>query len=237
MRISHFFSTRRRVGLWVLALAFPGLGFAGPRGQSSACLQAARRWLGASAEVVKCGHLTEPGSIEVVAILPLSGHKRIPDLYYASKFIILRRTGPDTWAVELRADQLPPRNSSGYIGIEFLSNCPSYGYGLSFYHHIFADDPSNIFNNRPYFTVSVTYLNPEGHMEGSETEVSWNPKVRRFQEFDYEAGMFKPETRNPPRLKLCGPSAHGSPVAPRAGPRSMIFRPRAFAWRAYLFSG
>ena len=215
VRINCFFSSRRWLVLWALALAFSGLGFAGPRGQPKGrpCLQAARRWLGASAEVVKCGHLTEPGSFEVVAILPLSGHKKIPGLYYASKFIILRRTGPGLWTVELRADQLPPRNSSGYVGIEVLSNCPSYGYALEFSHHIVADDPSNVFNNRPYFTVSLTYLNPDGHMEGSETEISWNPKVRRFQEFDYEAGRFKREVKKPPYLKLCGPSAHGSPGA------------------------
>ena len=217
MRISHFFSTRHRVGLWVLALMVPGLGFAGPRGHSNgqACLQAAKRWLGASAEVVKCGHLTEPRSIEVLAILPVSGHKKTPGRYYVSKLIILSRTGPDTWTEELRADQLPPRNRSGYVGIEFLDNCPSYGYGLSFYSHVFADDPSNVFNKRPYFTVSLSYLNPEGQIEGSETEISWNPKVRRFEEFNYQVGFFTPATKNPPYRRLCGSSTHGSAVAPR----------------------
>jgi hypothetical protein len=217
MNINYFVSSRRWLVLGVLALASPGLGFARPRGQSNgrACLQAARRWLGASADVVKCGHLTEPGSTEVVAILPLSGHKKIPGRYYVSKFVILRRTGPDKWTVELRADQLPPRNGSGYIGIDYLDNCPSYGYGLSFYPHIYADDPSNVFNKRPYFTVSVAYLNPEGQIEAFETEISWNPKVLRFQQFDYEAGMFWPETRNPPYRKLCGRSTHSSHVTPR----------------------
>jgi len=224
MRINYFVSSHRWLVLWALALAFPGLGFAGPRGQSSACLQAARRWLGASAEVVKCGHLTEPGSVEVMAILPLSGHKKIPGRYYVSKFIILRRTGPDTWAVELRADQLPPRNGSGYVGAgstisaEDIEDWVSYGYALDLSDHIMADDPTNIFNNRPDFTLWLYYLNPEEQVEGASTEISWNPKVRLFQEFDYEAGRFKPETRGPPRLKLCGPSAHGSPVAPRKHP-------------------
>lgn len=217
MRISYFVSSRWWIALWVLALSFPGLGFAGPRGQSNErpCLQAARRRLGASAEVVKCGHLTGPGSMEVVAIRPLSGHKKYPNLYYASKFVILRRTGPDTWTEELRADHLPPRSSSGYIGIDFLSNCPSYGYGLSFYPTVSANDPSNVFNKRPYFTVSLTYLNPEGQLEGSDVEISWNPEVRRFQEFNYQVGMFMPEKRDPPYRKLCGDSTHGSPVAPR----------------------
>lgn len=217
MRISYFVSSQRWLVLW--ALAFPGLGFAGSQGQSNgpACLQAARRWLGASSEVVKCGHLTGPGAIEVLAILPLSGHKKYPGLYYASEFIILRRTGPDKWAIELRAGQLPPRNSRGYIGggcsmisAKDLDKWVSYGYALEFSDHIVANDPSNVFNNRPYFTVSVTYLNPKGHMEGSETEFSWNPKVRRFQEFDYEVGMFIPDTRYP--------SAHGSHGPPRKHP-------------------
>lgn len=218
MRISYFVSSRWWIALWVLALSFPGLGFAGPRGQSNGrtCLQAARRWLGSSAEVVKCGHLTEPGAAEVVAILPLSGHKKYPNLYYASKFVILRRTGPDAWAEELRADRLPPRNSSGYIGAgstitaEDLYKWVSYGYGLSFYPTVSANDPSNAFNNRPYFTVSLTYLNAQGELEGSDVEISWNPKVLRFQEFNYEAGMFMTESRKPP--------THGSPVAPRKHP-------------------
>lgn len=221
MRINYFVSSWRWVVLWVLLLAFPGLGFASPRGQSNrrACLQAARRWLGASADVVKCGHLTGPGSIEVVAILPLSGHKKYPNLYYAFKFIILRRTGPDTWTEELGADEWGPRDSSGFIGAghkitaEDLEKRVSYGYGLSFYPHVFVNDPSNVFNKRPYFTVSVTYLNPEGEMEGSEVEISWNPKVRRFQEFNYQVGFFIPATPYP---KPCGPPAHGcSPPAPQ----------------------
>lgn len=217
MRVYYFVSSWRWIVPWVLLVAFPRFSSAQPRRQSNqrACLQAARRWLGGSAEVVRCGHLTEPGSTEVVAILPLSGHKKYRNLYYASKFIILRRAGPDTWTEELRADQLPPRNRSGYVGIEFLDNCPSYGYGLSFYSHVFADDPSNVFNKRPYFTVSLSYLNPEGQIEGSETEISWNPKVRRFEEFNYQVGFFTPATKNPPYRRLCGSSTHGSAVAPR----------------------
>lgn len=217
MWISCFVSRRRLLVLGVLALAFPVTGFARPRGQSNgpACLQAARRWLGASAKVVKCGHLTGPGSIEVMAILPLSGHKKYPGRYYVSKFVILRRTGPDKWTVELRADQLPPRNRSGYIGIEFLDNCPSYGYAIDLSDHIVADDPTSTFNNRPDFTLWLYYLNPEGRIEGASTEISWNPKLLRFQQFDYEAGMFWPETKNPPYRKLCGHSTHSSHVTPQ----------------------
>ena len=223
MRINYFVSSRRWIVLWGLALAFPGLGFAGPRGQTNgqACLQAARRWLGASAKVAKCGHLTGPGSTEVLAILPLSGHKKYPGRYYVSKFVILRRTGPSSWTLELRADQLPPRNRSGYIGAgykitaEDLAKWVSYGYAIDLSDHIVADDPTSIFDNRPDFTLWLYYLNPEGQIEGASTEISWNPKVRRFQEFDYEAGIFRSETRNPPYRKLCGHSTHGSPVAPR----------------------
>jgi len=220
MWISNLVRTRLRVRLGVLALAFPGLCFAGPRGHSNgqACLQAARRWLGASAKVVKCGHLTEPESIEVMAILPLSGHKKYPGRYYVSKFVILRQTGPDTWTEELRADQLPPRNRSGYMGIEFLDNCPSYGYAVDLSDHIMADDPNNIFNNRPDFTLWLYYLNPEGQIEGASTEIGWNPKVRRFQEFNYQVGFFTPATRNPPYRKICGRAAHGPPPPPRKHP-------------------
>lgn len=217
---NYFVSAQRWVVLWALTLAFPGFGFAGPRGRSneSACLQAARRWLGASAEVVKCGHVTEPGSTEVMVIVPLSGHKKYPGRYYVSSFIILRRTGPDTWTVELRAGQSPPRNNAGYIGVAYLDNCPSYGYALDPSNHITTDDPTNIFNNRPDFTLWLFYLNSDEEVEGASTEISWNPKVRRFQEFDYESGMFWPERRNPPYLTPCGHSTHGSPVAPRKHP-------------------
>jgi hypothetical protein len=218
MRINYFVSSRRWIALWVLVLAFPGLGFARPRGQSNgrACLQAAKRWLGASAEVVRCGRLTEPGSTEVVAILRLPGHKKYPNLYYVSKFIILRRTGPDTWTEELRADQSPPRNRSGYIGAgykitaEDLDKWVSYGYAIDPSDHIMVDDPTNIFNNRPDFTLWLYYLNPEGQIEGASVEISWNPEVRRFQEFNYQVGFFIPATRKPP--------THRSPVAPRKHP-------------------
>ena len=218
MRINCFVPSRWWLVLWALALGFPGLGFAGPQGQSNerACLQAARRWLGSSAEVVKCGHLTGPGSIEVMAILPLSRHKKYPGRYYVSKFVILRRTGPDTWTEELRADQLPPRDSSGYIGAgskitrEDLDRYVSYGYAIDPSDHIMVDDPTNAFNNRPDFTLWLYYLNPEEQVEGASTEISWNPEVRRFQEFDYEVGFFIPSTRKPPK--------DGSPVAPRKHP-------------------
>lgn len=217
MRVDYFISSWRWIVPWVLLVAFPRFSSAQPRRQSNqrACLQAARRWLGASAEVAKCGHLTGPESIEVMAILPLSRHKKYPGRYYVSKFVILRRTGPDTWTLELRADQLPPRNRSGYMGVDFLDNCPSYGYALDPADHIMVDDPTSIFNNRPDFTLWLHYLNPEREVEGASTEISWNPEARRFQEFDYEVGRFKPELRNPPYRKLCGDSTYGSPVAPR----------------------
>jgi hypothetical protein len=152
------------------------------------CLAEARKALGPDAEVLKCGRLTDGAHLETVAALRLRrfpANGEIP----VSKLVILRQNAPE-WQVELSVDQWI-RNEKGYLGIEFIDDSAEHaGYRVKLSDHR-SDDTQG-------FTLQLRYLHGNG---GSEwpIEISWNPSVKRFEEYAYEEDppSFKPEVKNP----------------------------------------
>lgn len=160
----------------------------------SQCLSAAKSALGPNAEVLKCGELTKTRALEAVAFLPLKGLRKTTDGTPISKLVVLRRERSQ-WVVELTADQNPPRNRVGYIGIDYIDDSEKGGrYRISCH-----DEGSN---EIPRFTIALFYLSPNGENQGMPVEIAWNRPLRRFQEYtvNHEPEGFQPENKNPPHI-------------------------------------
>jgi hypothetical protein len=152
------------------------------------CFAEARKALGLDAEVLKCGRLTDGAHLETVAALRLrrfSANGEIP----VSKLVVLRQNAPE-WQVELSVDKWIT-NEKGYLGIEFIDDSAEHaGYRVKLSDHRSDGTPG--------FTVQLRFLHGNG---GSEwpIEISWNPLVKRFEEYaDEDPPRFKPEVKNPP---------------------------------------
>ena len=142
---------------------------------SQACLSAARNFLGPAAQVAKCGDLTGTGELEVAAFVRLKELRTTADGIPLSKLVVLRQE-KSRWVVELAADQKPPRNPVGYIGIDYIDDSRELGlYRVSFY-----DEGSH---EIPGFTIDLFYLSPRGQNEGIPVEIAWNRSLARFQEY------------------------------------------------------
>lgn len=166
---------------------------------SKSCLGAAKKALGPSAEVLKCGRLAGAEALEAVAAVRLRGVKDDANGVPISKLVILRRTAAH-WIAELTMGQ-QIRNPVGYIGIDFIDDSETSGR----YRVSFSDSRSD---GSRGFTLYYYYMNPQDGVEGAGVEVSWNPRVQRFQAYsaNEDPSGFKPEIKNPPHRKLnkCG---------------------------------
>lgn len=161
---------------------------------SRICLEAAKEALGPTASVLRCGHLTGGEALEVAAGTKLTQFKETKDGGIAvSKLVVLRRNGSQ-WFTEFTADKNWMRNNVGYIGLEFIDDSfRIFGYRVFFLDRRFDDAAG--------FTIRLEYMIPNGETdEGIPTEISWNPSVKRFQEFAYgeDPEGFRPEIVNPP---------------------------------------
>lgn len=163
------------------------------------CLKAAKKALGPEAVILKCGYLTGRRPLECVAAVRLRQFRETADGTPVSKFVILRQVSSSGWSTDLTADKNWIRNDAGYVGFEADSSIDdSYritGYRVSFFDHNSDGVPG--------FTISLYYLTPSGENDGTSVEVSWNPSVGRFQEFDYggDPEGFRPEVKNPPHIR------------------------------------
>ena len=166
--------------------------------QAASCLQAAKKELGPAAVVLKFGNLTGTSALGCVAGVPLKQSRNTADGTPVSSFVILRQSLSPGWKTELTGDKSWMRNDTGYLGLEFIDDShPSAGYRIGF-----KDRRSD---GEPGFVLYVYYLSPRAEDEGLPVEISWNPKVGRFQEFDYGIDLhgigFRSEVKNPRHVR------------------------------------
>jgi hypothetical protein len=157
---------------------------------SGECLDAARKALGAEAQVAKCGNLLKRKSIEVVAYTKLRISNINSKAICVSRLVVLEKANSH-WAVILDASK-QIKNQAGYIGIEYIDDSQDYpGYLVSLFNKR-SDGISG-------FSIQFYYLRPDGEVEGIPIEISWNPAVNRFQEYNINEAPegFRSEIKNP----------------------------------------
>jgi hypothetical protein len=160
---------------------------------SEDCFDAARKILGAEAQVAKYGNLLKKKSIEVVAYTKLNTSKTGSKGISASRLVVLQKTNTH-WDIILDASK-QIKNQSGFIGIEYIDDSQDYpGYLVSFFDKR-SDGVSG-------FSIQLSYLRRDGEVEGIPIEISWNPAVDRFQEFVINEAPegFRNEIKNPPHI-------------------------------------
>jgi hypothetical protein len=162
------------------------------------CLKAARKLLGSSAEILKCGHLSDDDNLEAVAAIRVPGLKDDGHGTPISKLMILRQ-GKARWDTELNIDK-EITNGEGYIGIDFIDDSDPFPY----YRVHFSDrgatwgarDPSQ-------FTLVLIPMTRDGKLDvgGIGIGIGWNPAVRRFQEIEPSGEEFAPEVKAPGHIR------------------------------------
>lgn len=193
--IGPVFTPNMTRSFWLCALLFCVSPACQPQqltADENACNDEARRVLGASARVLKVGDFLHLGTIQCIAVLPYTSHTA-HELPVRDGFVVQKEG--TAWRDLLRfKDNI--RNQRGYVGIDFIDPEPSFGFDVEL-----ADKRSD---GTPGFTIYLTYLNPKLRSEGVPVQVSWNPKVSRFQEYapnELDPPDFKPEIANPPVRK------------------------------------
>ena len=142
---------------------------------SEACLAAAKAKLGASAVVLQCGRLGSSGSLEVLAAEKLRSVSAPKDCTPVSRFAILALRN-SSWKVELEGAK-EFKNPEGYVATDYIDDSPELPRWC-------LQTSTQRSDGKLVFTVFLNYLNPKEEIEGSPTEISWNDKVGRYQEFN-----------------------------------------------------
>jgi hypothetical protein len=165
--------------------------------QAQACLEAARRALGPTANVAKCGHLTRTAALETVAVVKLRHPPKSCGGVAVSKLEVLREHEPQ-WNVELTLERWA-HNQVGYVGLDFIDDTQQFESTFAG-HCVWLSD--HIDEGKTGFTIFFNVLYRNGEMEGWGPEVAWNPSIGRFQEYreDGQTPPFKSEIKNPERL-------------------------------------
>jgi hypothetical protein len=139
--------------------------------------------------VLRCGHVGD-GALEVLSVKKLKTVPVRKACIPVSRLVILRQEKA-AWQTALDAG-VAMKNPAGYVSTEYIDDAGQFfGYCLEL-----GDSRSD---GVRAFTVSLTDINPKGQEEGASTEISWNARVRRYQEFVTLEG-FKPEVKNPPHI-------------------------------------
>jgi hypothetical protein len=162
--------------------------------QDEECRGAARKALGSSVIVVKCGELNSPGVLEVLAALKADFSSR-PTSIAIRKMVILRKN-PSGWHTSLTVGR-EIRNEAGYVGIDYIDDYYHFhGYWLTL-----SEKPLG-----PKAGLSFSLLNTDsadGSSEQVSTEIAWNPNVGRYQEWTYfkDPAGFASEIKHPQHWK------------------------------------
>lgn len=188
------------ISLYASALAAGSAGGPSQKATSSPvevrrCSIAARKSLGNSAIVLKCGHLTGRPKLETIAAVPLNGVKQRSGSVAVRHLVILKQTSR-RWVTELRVNE-QIKNPAGYIG-KFLSPPgSSKGYYTSFDDHR-SDGSAG-------FVVYLAEIDEQGEAEWP-LQISWNPIAERFQLYagDEDPVGFRTEVQRPIRPKTRG---------------------------------
>lgn len=151
-----------------------------------ACLDAAKAKLGPRAVVLQCGKLNN-GGLEALVVLKRTVASAPKYCTPVSQFAVLRLEGTSWKAVLDGAKEI--KNGEGYIALDYIDDSPEfYGYCLG--------TSKERSDGKPGFAILLNYFNSGGEIEGSSTEISWNNKSGRYQEFSDVEG-FRPEIKNP----------------------------------------
>ena len=157
------------------------------------CAAEATRTLHSEVLVWRFGDLTGEGKSACLAVVTTGGNQAKEEIH-AKRGIVIQSDGKE-WRELLRFDE-QIKNKQGYIGIDFIDPDWHYGFALK------SDDQRS--DGTKGFTIYFTSLNAKLEPEGTETQVSWNPKAQRFQEYapnELDPSDFKPEVCNPPVRK------------------------------------
>jgi hypothetical protein len=153
-------------------------------------LATAKRVLGNYAEIVKYGELNRPGITEAVAVIKRGPESEREGLL-VSDLAILQFRGA-AWKVALSTDRYGAKNSTGYVGVDFLSD----SMARRSFHLKFLDRALG----RTRFTLMLSFEGKSGRAPSLPVVISWNPKVARYEALDERGSKFLPEVANPPEL-------------------------------------
>ncbi len=162
------------------------------------CLQAALKLLGPAAEVLKCGHLSDPTHMEVVAGIRVPGLKDDRNGAPISKLVILRQ-GNSQWEIELNVDK-EITNSAGYVGFNFIDDSHPFPY----YRVNFTDQGASWGARKPsQFTLVLLPMTQDGRVDPRDIGfgIGWNPAVGRFQEIEPNGEQFASEIKAPKHIR------------------------------------
>jgi hypothetical protein len=155
---------------------------------------------GSNLKIIRSGDLIGDGAREYVAVRMLA--KQPKKGIYVSRLLIARAEHGHC-SIALHAGKSGPKNSVGYIGIEFIDDGADFhGYSVEF--------GSDVNDRKHQGDLYLTWLNPGHEPEGMEIAIGWNTKVGRYQEYRLEENssseIFKPELRKPPHRnsRHCG---------------------------------
>lgn len=179
-----------------ISIALLGSGLASAQstaGSRERCMVRSARVLGPDATVLRSGNLLSNGKLQCVSMVPHTKDTR-GQWVSIRRGIVIEWDGKQ-WRELLRFDDAI-RNDHGYIGISFVD--PAFHYGFALQIEARRSDQTKA------FTMYLTWLNADLQPEGAPVEVSWNPKVGRFQEYlsDADAPGFVTEVVNPRVRKL-----------------------------------
>ena len=187
---------KQRVALFAVLLTCGACGgFAQNSATNSKCAAESRSLLGNQSRIVQSGNLLDDGSLTCVAVIP---HAKQSSLVLTKRGVVIRWDGKQ-WHQLLRFEN-NVTDDHGYIGIDFI-DCEA-NHGFAFTTEDQRSDGTKGFTM--YFSYLDARLQPEP--ESLPIQVSWNPKVHRFQEYapnELDPPEFKQEVRHPPIRKGC----------------------------------
>lgn len=171
--------------------------------QAQSCLEAARKELGPTAEVAKCGHLTRTAALETVAVIRLRRFPRTADGGMAVSKLVVLRKNKRQWEVELTVGNLVTRNRVGYVGMDYIDDSMRSAREYAGYRVWFSDIIDEE-RKTPGFAILLSNLrwDRDREAEGTSWEIAWNPSVGRFQYYaeNEDPPGFRPEKKNLERL-------------------------------------
>jgi len=145
-------------------------------------LNVATKVLGGSATVVRYGSLSDPDSLEAIAVTPAPSPSAARNEVTISQMIVFRREG-DGWVNSLSVGS-KIINPNGRIAGNFGSN-PRYR--AAFFNRRFED-------GRERFVIQLSPIDSAGNSIAPPVYISWNPMVGRYQQISLQGYGFQPET-------------------------------------------
>jgi len=164
---------------------------------SAKCLQEARKELGPSGTVLKCGYLIDNASLEAIIAVRVAGLSDDRNGIPISALKIVRESG-DHWDTQLNVDR-EVTNGIGYIGTNFIDD----SYPLPDYRVNFTDCGAKWgTRSASQLTMVLVSMSRDGKIDPEDMgmAIGWNSAVSRFQEIEPSGEMFAPEVKAPKHI-------------------------------------